>query len=209
MTDILPVSTGMGFNNDGFGNGTLGAFAGALFGSWFGDGWGGNGWGRGGYVPDGAAATGFSTQILNDGINAIQNSINGMNMNISSGLCNVGYQNLDQSSRTNLAMMQGFSSLGHENCQNTFNVVSAINSLGSQLADCCCKTQRAIEQQGCQTRELMQTINTQNIRDQLCDAKAKNASLEAQIFNTGLANNTASLIIRHLPTTTTTAAAAG
>lgn len=92
MTDILPVSTGMGFGNgDGFGADALGAFGGALIGSWFGDAWGG-GWGRGGHGSSAAVdATGFSTQILNDGINAIQNSINGMNMNLSSGLCNVGY----------------------------------------------------------------------------------------------------------------------
>lgn len=45
MSDILPVSTGIGFNNgNGFGADTMGAFAGALFGSWFGDAWGGN-WG--------------------------------------------------------------------------------------------------------------------------------------------------------------------
>lgn len=206
MTDILPVSTGMGFNNDGLGSDAVGAFAGALFGSWFGDGWGG-GWGghRGGC--NAAEATGFSTQILNDGINAIQNSINGMNMNISSGLCNVGYQNLDQSSRTNLAMMQGFSSLGHDNCQNTASIVSAVTGLGTQLQNCCCATQRLIEQQGCQTRELMQSIATQAVRDQLCDAKAKNAALETQIFNTGLANNTAALIIKHLPAATAAAGA--
>lgn len=205
MTDILPVNTSMG----GFGSDTVGAFAGALFGSWFGDGWGGNGWGGRGYggAVD-AAATGFSTQILNDGINAIQNSINGMNMNLSSGLSSIGYQNLDQSSRTNLAMMQGFSSLGHDNCQNTASIVSAVNSLGTQVQNCCCTTQRLIEQQGSQTRELMQAIANQAVRDQLCDAKAKNASLEAQIFNTGLANNTAALIIKHLPAATTTAAGA-
>lgn len=208
MTDILPVSTGMGFGNgDGFGADALGALGGALIGSWFGDAWGG-GWGRGGHGSSAAVdATGFSTQILNDGINAIQNSINGMNMNLSSGLCNVGYQNLDQSSRTNLAMMQGFASLGHDNCQNTNNIVSAVNSLGTQLQNCCCTTQRLIEQQGCQTRELMQSIANQAIRDQLCDAKAKNAALESQIFATGLTNNAVSTIITHIPRTTTTATA--
>lgn len=104
MSDILPVSTGIGFNNgNGFGADTMGAFAGALFGSWFGDAWGGN-WGNRG---DAAAATGFSTQILNDGINAIQNSVNNMNTNLSSGLCNLGYQTLDQSTRNVIANMQG------------------------------------------------------------------------------------------------------
>lgn len=46
MSDILPVSTGIGFNNgNSFGADTMGAFAGALFGSWFGDAWGRN-WGE-------------------------------------------------------------------------------------------------------------------------------------------------------------------
>lgn len=35
MSDILPVSTGVGFGN-GFGADALGAFGGALIGSWFG-----------------------------------------------------------------------------------------------------------------------------------------------------------------------------
>lgn len=137
MSDILPVSTGIGFNNgNGFGADTMGAFAGALFGSWLGDAWGGN-WGNRG-VGDAAAATGFSTQILNDGINAIQNSVNGMNMNLSSGLCNLGYQTLDQSTRNVIANMQGFASLGNEACRNTNAIVSAVNGVGTQLQECCC-----------------------------------------------------------------------
>lgn len=123
MSDILPVSTGIGFNNgNSFGADTMGAFAGALFGSWFGDAWGGN-WSNRGVAAD-AAATGFSTQILNDGINAIQNSVNNMNTNLSSGLCNLGYQTLDQSTRNVIANMQGFASLGNEACRN--NIASAL-----------------------------------------------------------------------------------
>lgn len=208
MTDILPVSTGMGFGNNGGLSDAAGAFAGALFGSWFGDGWGGNGWGRG--FPGAAAeATGFSTQILNDGINAIQNSINGMNMSLSNGLCNLGYQNLDQSNKTNVAMLQGFASLGHDNCQNTSNIVSAVNGLGTQMQNCCCATQRLIEQQGCQTRELIQALNTQDIRDKLCDAKAKNAALESNLFTNNAISGAVNTIITHIkamqPTTTTAA----
>lgn len=211
MTDILPVSTGMGFgNSDGWGD-AAGAFAGALFGSWFGgNGFGGYGWGRG-YPGAAAEATGFSTQILNDGINAIQNSINGMNMSLSNGLCNVGYQNLDQSNKTNVAMLQGFATLGHDNCQNTNSIVGAVNSLGSKVQDCCCATQRLIEQQGCQTRELIQALNTQDIRDKLCDAKAKNAALESNLYNNNALNSAVSTIITHIkamqPTTTTSTAA--
>lgn len=67
MSDILPVSTGIGFNNgNGFGADTMGAFAGALFGSWFGDAWGGN-WGNRGVVGDAAVAS-YLAKICDDEI---------------------------------------------------------------------------------------------------------------------------------------------
>lgn len=207
MSDILPVSTGVGFGN-GFGADALGAFGGALIGSWFGDAWGGN-WGNRGGVND-AAATGFSTQILNDGINAIQNSINGMNMNLSSGLCNVGYQNLDQNSRTNLAMMQGFATLGHDNCQNTNAIVSAVNGVGTQMQECCCATQRLVEREACATRELIQAQYARSLETQLCDAKDKISSLKSNLYTQNAINASAANIIAHvkamLPTSTTSTA---
>lgn len=211
MTDILPVGGSLG-GGEGIGGAALGAFGGALIGSWFGEGWGG-GWGnRGGNGGDGCGcASGFGTQILNDGINSIQNSINGMNMNLSSGLCNIGYQTLDQTSRTNLAMMQGFSSLGHDNCQNTNNIVSAVNGVGFQLADCCCKTQNAIREEGCATRQLIQNNLINDLQTKLCDAKSDNAALKSQLYTTNVVNGQTAVLMaaidRLRPTTTTTAAA--
>jgi hypothetical protein len=206
MSDILPVSTGIGFNNgNGFGADTMGAFAGALFGSWFGDAWGGN-WGNRGVAGD-AAATGFSTQILNDGINAIQNSVNNMNMNLSSGLCNVGYQNLDQNSRTNLAMMQGFATLGHDNCQNTNAIVSAVNGVGTQMQECCCSTQRLVEREACATRELIQAQYARALETKLCDAKDEISALKSNLYTQNAINASAANIIAHvkamLPASTT------
>lgn len=191
MSDYIPM-------NNGFGSDTVGAFAGALFGSWFGDSW--NGRGR---YNDGA----FDTNLLNDGLNNIQQSINQVGSNVSNGICNLGYQTLDLSSRNAMATQQGFNQIGRDMCTSTASIVSAVNNVGSQLADCCCATQRLIEREGCATRELIQALNTQNIRDQLCDAKAKNASLEAQISNGAMLNNAVATIIKHIPTTTTSTAA--
>lgn len=212
MTDILPVS-GIGGGGEGIGSAALGAFGGALIGSWFGEGWGG-GWGNrgGGNNSCGCGcAAGFGTQILNDGINSIQNSINGMNMNLSSGLCNIGYQTLDQTSRTNLAMMQGFSSLGHDNCQNTNNIVSAVNGVGFQLAECCCKTQNAIREEGCATRQLIQNNLINDLQTKLCDAKSDNAALKSQLYTTNVVNGQTAVLMaaidRLRPTTTAAAAA--
>ena len=223
MTDILPVG-GTGFGGDA-GSAALGAFGGALIGSWFGDAWGGRGWGYGGGYGGGcgcgcgnnaafasmaAAADGFSTSILNDGINSIQNSINGMNMNLSSGLCNIGYQTLDQSSRTNLAMMQGFASVGHDNCQNTNNIIAAINNVGYAQQECCCKTQSAIRDEGSATRQLIQQNVIADLQSKLCDEKADNAALKAKLYTTNITNGqTAAILaaINSLRTTTTTPAA--
>lgn len=212
MTDILPVGGGLG-GGEGIGGAALGAFGGALIGSWFGDGWGG-GWGNRGGSNNSCGcgcAAGFGTQILNDGINSIQNSINGMNMNLSSGLCNIGYQTLDQTSRTNLAMMQGFSSLGHDNCQNTNNIVSAVNGVGFQLADCCCKTQNAIREEGCATRQLIQNNLINDLQTKLCDAKSDNAALKSQLYTTNVVNGQTAVLMaaidRLRPTTTAAAAA--
>lgn len=220
MTDILPVN-GCG-GGDGFA-GVGGAFAGALLGSWFGNGWGGGyGGGYGGYgyprtvVIDNNSCcgcnngfgAGFATSILNDGVNAIQNSINGMNMNLSSGLCNIGYQTLDQSSRNQLAMMQGFSSLGHDNCQNTSNIVSAINNLGYAQQECCCKTQSTIREEGSLTRGLMQQNLITHLQTKLCDAKDENSALKAQLYQTNLSNQQTGAIlaaIREITPATTTA----
>lgn len=218
MTDVLPVS---GFGGDGVGGAALGAFGGALIGSWFGDAWGGNWGNRGGNGcgcgcgcgcgNNAAVADGFSTAILNDGVNAIQNSINGMNMNLSSGLCNIGYQTLDQSSRTNLAMMQGFADIGHANCQNTNSIVSAVNGVGFQLADCCCKTQNTIREEGCATRQLIQNNLITDLQTKLCDEKSENAALKSQLYTTNITNGQTAAILAAIqslrPTTTTGAAA--
>lgn len=219
MTDILPVN-GLGGDGAGWGGATLGAFGGALIGSWFGDMWGGGwggGWGgRGGNCGCGcnanaAVADGFSTAILNDGVNAIQSSLNGMNMNLSSGLCNIGYQTLDQSSRTNLAMMQGFASIGHDNCQNTNNIVSAINNVGFNQQQCCCQTQNAIREEGCATRQLIQNNLITDLQTKLCDEKADNAALKAQLYTTNALNGQTAVLMaaidRLRPTTTGTATA--
>lgn len=195
MSDYIPVNSGMGGD-------ALSAGFGAFVGSIFGDAWGSNGFGfnRG-------SAEGFSTNLLNDGLNNIQQSINQVGRDIASGLSNVGYQSADLNNRTNVAMLQGFNQIGRDMCTSSSAIVSAVNGVGSQVADCCCATQRLIEREGCATRELMQALNTQNIRDQLCDAKAKIATLESNAFTAGALNNAVTTIIKHMPATTTTTTA--
>ncbi len=86
---------------------------------------------------DSAIQRGFDTQSIVGKLDGISNGIcdstfalnntvvNGFN-NVSSAICNLGYENAQLSNATNVAIMQGN------------------NALQTQLADCCCKTQTAI-----------------------------------------------------------------
>lgn len=134
-----------------------------------------------------------------------------MNTNLSSGLCNLGYQTLDQSTRNVIANMQGFASLGNEACRNTNAIVSAVNGVGTQLQECCCATQRLVEREACATRELMQSQYARTLETKLCDAKDEINALKSNLYTQNAINASAANIIAHvkamLPTTTTTPAA--
>ena len=71
---------------------------------------------------------------INGAVNTLGNSINSLNTNVIQGfhgvdnaVCTLGYQTQQGFNQTNVALMQGQ------------------NALQSQLADCCCTTQRAID----------------------------------------------------------------
>lgn len=118
LADIAAVTDG---NRDGFGDG--GWWAWILIFALFG--WGGNGFGFGGQNGVGAEVQrGFDTQ-------AIVSKLDG----ITNGICDASYASLAQTNGINQNIMQ-----------TGFGLQGAINGLGTQLADCCCTTQRAIDQ---------------------------------------------------------------
>ena len=167
-----------------------------FFGGFGGGMWGGmGGWGNGGMM---AAANGALTradlysefnfnglenavrgvtQGLYDGFYAMQNSINGLGMNV----------------------MQGFSQAELSRANQQAALMQQLNNLGYQQKDCCCETQRSIDnvrftisQEDCNTRNLMQTntrdiIESQNsgfraILDKMCQQElaAKDDRIAAQ-----------------------------
>lgn len=86
------------------------------------------------------------------------------------------------SNATNLAMCQGFGGLNANIAQQGFNNQLAIveqnganrlqaQELAAQQQQCCCQVLRAIEQEGCANRELQREIQTQALRDKLCDTQ--------------------------------------
>ena len=89
------------------------------------------------------------TQGLCDGFYAMQNSINGLGMNV----------------------MQGFSQAEMSRANQQAALMQQLNNLGYQQKDCCCETQRSIDnvrftiaQEDCNTRNLLQN-NTRDIID--------------------------------------------
>lgn len=90
-------------------------------------GWGGNGGGDSGNNGGGGVSAGFAWQGLDNGIRGIQQ-----------GLCDGFYA-------VNTGMLNGFHGVDNAVCNLGYNVQQGFNTLGHQLSDCCCQTQRAID----------------------------------------------------------------
>ena len=209
---VMPVAPmyggggfGGGFGNNGFG-GDWGWIILLLLIGWGNNGWGGNGFGggMGGFAADGAAlypwmnqaeitSDGFRDQMLNNNVTSIRDSIG----NLSTQLCNC-CSDVQMSLCNGFAgVEQGANARQMANMNQAFAMQTAMNqgfnSLGSQLADCCCENRLAsadlkytIATENCADRAAIsdgirdvitnQTANTQKILDQLCADKidAKN-----------------------------------
>lgn len=206
IADIAAV-TG---NNDGWGGGYGGGWWAliilfALFGGW---GRGGVFGGNGGCGCDSACATvgdierGFNNQ-------STQQRFNG----IDQGLCQLGYDNLNQISGLQNTIMQG--NFGLQQAINNASVASMqdTNSISRQLADCCCETREAIQginynmsqgfanqsfqlQQCCCDLKQAMSDNTRAITDQLTqfrmeDKNEQIAELRSQVQALNLAQSQA------------------
>ena len=202
---VTPMYGGGGFGN-GFGMGGDWAWIILLLLlGWGNNGWGGGfGGGVGGFAADGAmlypwmnqaeiTTDGFRDQMLNNNVTSIRDGIG----NLSTQLCNC-CGDIQMSLANGFAgVEQGANARQIANMQTAFGLQTAVsngfNSLGSQLADCCCENRLAsadlkyvIATENCADRAAIsdgirdvitnQTANTQRILDQLCADKidAKN-----------------------------------
>lgn len=194
--DALALLGNRGNNGNAFGDeGVLLLFIILLFGGWGGRGFGNQG---GGYGAGGVGGnelypwlnqtevvnTGFRDQMLNTGINGIQQSITNGFAGVQQSMCN-GFN------QTQVGMLQGF------------------NALQAQQAQCCCDNQLAMANQTaallaehCADRNaLSQAVNTittnetagfQRIIDKMCDQelqaeRRENDNLRQQINMMNLA----------------------
>lgn len=124
---IVPVMDVDGNRNGAWGDGG-GWWAWIILFALFG--WGGNGFGFGG---NGGGQVGFTDAAIQRGFDnqAVISKLDG----ITNGICDASYASLAQTNGINTNIMQG-----------NFGLQTAINGLGTQLGNCCCETQRSIDQ---------------------------------------------------------------
>ena len=178
-----------GYNNGGFGfGGEWGGLIGLLIvASLF----GGNGWGFGG--NRGTCGGSCATQAdLAAGFNnsAVLSSLNDIKLGQAQAINynNQGFSGL------NTAILQGFHGVDNAVCTLGYNIQSGFNSLGHQISDCCCTTQRAIDsvkyENARNTCDIIRAgqDNTRAILDYLTGEKieglrAENTSLRGALSN--------------------------
>lgn len=210
--NVEPAGYNGGGNNgmNGFGGDwiwILVVFA-LLFG-WGNNGWGGNGGGNAGAVPyvvgnsytDASIQRGFDTQ-------SIIGKLDGINNGLCDGFYAVNTSILNAQSGIQNSLCQGFNGVNTNIMQGNFGLQQAINNasvanmqgqnaLQSQLASCCCDTQRAIDgvnynmstntcaitnQMNNNTRDIIESQNagTRAILDYLCQDKISTLQSENQ-----------------------------
>ncbi len=121
----------------------------ALFGGW-GGGFGGFGGGRGEAVTEAGLCNAMNFNDLANSVGRMNDVVQANQRQTDNAICNLGYTQLAQ-----------------------------FNQLGTQLAECCCTTQRAIDgvnyNAAMNASAIMQndTANTQKILDKLCENEAR------------------------------------
>lgn len=165
------VTSGNGANSGfGFGNNDAWVLI-ILFALIFG--WGNNGWGNNGNGSSGAA----DNYVLATDFATIERKLDGVN----SGLCDGFYA-------MNTGMLNGFAGVTSAITNSGYETRNAIAGLSSQLADCCCTTQRAIDgvnyNLAMQTNALSQVVNDnfRSLHDEIVANRIedKNAQIAAQ-----------------------------
>lgn len=149
VADALALSRDNGSNNDGF----FGGDGSWIFFLFFLLAWGGN-WGNGVFGGAGSAGgselqRGFDNQTVMNKLNGLENGLcdgfYAMNTGVLNGFAGVQQTLCQGFNGVNTGILQSTNAIQQGmNAINVANMQSA-NALSSQLADCCCGTQRAID----------------------------------------------------------------
>lgn len=201
---LIVLAMVFGYGNFGFGGmggmGGMGMFWPFMMGGF--GGFGGNGCGCGGTnAIDASIQRGFDTQ-------SIIGKLDGINNGLCDGFYAVNTSILNAQSGIQNSLCQGFNGVNTNIMQGNFGLQQAINNasvanmqgqnaLQSQLASCCCETQRAIDgvnynmatntcaitnQMNNNTRDIIESQNagTRAILDYLCQDKISTLQSENQ-----------------------------
>ena len=186
-------------NNDGmFGNDWAWIVILLLFG-WGGRGFGGFGGGYGSGASCGAPcatqadlAAGFNNSAVLSNLNDLALGQAGIQQTLCQGFNGV-----------NTTVLQGFNGVDNAICNLGYNVQGGFNTIGHQIADCCCQTQRAIDRVAYEnqantcalqntinstTRDIIDNANANSravldflVQSKLADKDARIATLEGQV----------------------------
>ena len=193
LADIAAATGGNRSNDNGWGEGgawwiiILFLFC---FMGWGNNGFAGNGGGASGALTRGELCQDMNFADVQSGIRGISDSVNLGFANLNSTICAQQYDTASMINAMNVSNLQT------ANAQNIANLQST-NAIQTQLADCCCKTQSAIEginfnmsQNTCalqntmntNTRDIIDATNagTRAILDQLCQDKIATLTNENQ-----------------------------
>ena len=174
--DFAAVCGNNNRNNDGmFGNDWAWIVILLLFG-WGGRGFGGFGGGYGGGASCGAPcatqadlAAGFNNSAVLSNLNDLALGQAGIQQTLCQGFNGV-----------NTTVLQGFNGVDNAICNLGYNVQGGFNTIGHQISDCCCQTQRAIDsvkyENATNTCAIQNTINS-TTRDIIDNANANSRAI--------------------------------
>ena len=141
-------------------------------------GWGGN-WGN----RTGGQGTAMDGYVLTSDFANIERKIDGVN----SGLCDGFYAQAQLINGTQMQMANGFAQAELSRSNQQAALMQMLYTMSAQQADCCCKTQTAIQgvnynlaTQACETRNTIQTGIRNVIENQNANARAVLDALTAQ-----------------------------
>lgn len=173
LADIAAATGGNNRSNDGWGDNYWWIILIFLFG--FG-GWG-NSWGSG----SGGSSTTREEIAYGFDMNGLENGVRGVQQGLCDGFYAMNTGMLNGFSGIQNALCQGFAGINAgmnqntndlmqtinadtiANMQNTNTINAGITALGTQLADCCCKTQSELQRQFCDLNY--------NLASQACDTR--------------------------------------
>lgn len=114
----------------------------------------GGGRGFGGFGGGGGMADGFAVNNIDSGIRSLAN-----------GICDSTYA-------LNNSILNGFHGVDNAICTLGYQTQSGFNAIGTQLANCCCDIERAVERGFCDTNYNMATNTRDIIENANCNTRA-------------------------------------